>query len=268
MLKRENNKDKTKELLDSLVEDISSLNLNGNESQKHGLIVENSIKSCLNVSIKPKDTKKNYTVKMDISSKDNCHNTNISIKCSKLSKSIKVDCGDLIRFIGSEKDFVMIVAVWEQKNNNKLIKISYQLLFDKILKNKLFGYLLDKDNKIKDDLKTYVKTIKTFSKIDRQDKAKLLKFRKEKNNEKKQYDSELFKVHNKINKDQSRVQCSFSIIKLMNSIEKDIESNPNSESKKIIIKKYNGSKFVLDDKEYKYINCFQSSVRVRNKKNK
>lgn len=266
MVGKEIQKDTTEDILNSLIEDIGCLNLNGNESQKHGLIVENSIKSCLGVSIKPKDTKKNYTVKMDISAEDNSHNTNISIKCSKLSKSIKVDCGDLIRFIGSEKDFVMIVAVWEQKNGNKHIKESYQLTFNKTLKNKLFGYLLDKEFKIKDNLETYVKTIKSFTKTDRQNKKKLLKFRKEKNNEKKQYDSPLFKIHNKINKDQSRVQCSFSIIKLLNSIKKDIESNSYSESKKIIIKKYDGSKFVLDDKEYKYINCFQSSVRVRNKK--
>ena len=180
------------------------------EVQAHGNIFEDIIiKKLTGKSKKEYDALKKggYTSAMDLV-EGLIVNRDYSIKTAK---SNKVDCGDILRRM-SEKEYIMIVGQWRQLDpTTKLIHTIYCFNVKSKDYKKLWG-----KNKIK-VTERYVKKVKS---VDHKDRLQIEDYRTpEKQDawlEELDWDFDaLLRPNPKVNSQQSRVQCSFKIDRMI-----------------------------------------------------
>jgi len=91
-------------------------------NQKHGKIYELRIQKEVFKLSDNQIQQWSHTSRYDINKEDHnfekCSSYNISIKCSKTSN---IDCGDILRFLNSEKTKLICVK-FEQRHNFKIAK--------------------------------------------------------------------------------------------------------------------------------------------------
>ena len=116
------------------------------QSQQHGFIIENYIRKNLN---QPEE--KNNTNIHDIE----LENENISVKSSG---SNGIDCGDILRLYNYDfkKKHTIIVIIYRQVDDYKIISNIYEINFTKQLHKKLFG------NITKEQLEKYINSVKSI----------------------------------------------------------------------------------------------------------
>tara|TARA_B100000497_G_scaffold39462_1_gene46107 strand:- start:983 stop:1717 length:735 start_codon:yes stop_codon:yes gene_type:complete len=213
------------------------LDNSSNQSQKHGFVIENEIKS--KVFDLPKE--KNNTKIHDIPKEDNKFNDqeNISIKSTK---SNNIDCGDILRFFNYNFTDIntIIILNYEQNGDFKDIKKIYEVNYCKNLHKLLFG------NVTYQVLENYVNNVKKIPKKVSGDDAKIIfDYLTEKKKIQKDYKMKI-NISPKVDSKQSRVQCS---IPKFSELCKDYIL---SESDNYLIR------------NKKIFKSFKSSMRIRN----
>ena len=121
------------------------------QSQKHGFDFENQVKT----KVFGLSSEINNTDKYDIPCEKNIldPNENISIKSSN---HYGIDCGDILRFFSYDftKKNTIIIIVYAQKYNTKVVKEILEINYNQELHDILFGTITE------EILSDYIKTIK------------------------------------------------------------------------------------------------------------
>jgi hypothetical protein len=170
-----------------------------NQSQKHGFIFENDIRE--KVFNLPKEL--NNTHIHDIPKHKNIFNTNEN--CSiKTTGSHTICCGDILRFYNynfSEKNTI-IVVLYEQTYTHKIIKCIYEINYNETCHKKIFG------NLTKHEIEQYIVGVKSIPiHIKGIEAKKIFSYLDVKKKIKKKYNS-IIQINPKVDRSQSRVQCS------------------------------------------------------------
>lgn len=172
----------------------------GNQSQKHGFIVENSIRELVfNLPKKVNDTKTH-----DIPKEENIFDSNEN--CSiKTTGSNTICCGDILRFYkyNFDEKNTIIVAVYTQSDDQiKTIVQIYEINYNKECHKKLFGNLPE------EAIQEYVDNVKSIPrKTKGQDAINIFDYKNEKKKLENLYPNKIT-INPKVDSNQSRVQCS------------------------------------------------------------
>ena len=167
-----------------------------NQSQKHGFLFENEIRS----KVFKLDTVSNDTKKYDIDCKENIYNPNENISI-KTTGSNNIDCGDILRFFNRDIDIktTMIIGFYRQVNQYikqiiDIVEVDYNDKLHRIL----FGDIT------LDEISKYVASVKSIpiGKVTNKDYIAV------KNDLQKKYNMYI-RISPKVDsKNQRRVQCS------------------------------------------------------------
>lgn len=191
----------------------------GGQSQKHGFDWENEIRrETFNL---PEE--KNNTDKYDINKEKNIFdkNENISIKVSGCNT---ICCSCILNFYDYdfEEKNTLIVIKYKQELNYKVIVAIYEINYSKELHTILFGKLE------KTLIENYVNEVKKIPlKTSGEEAKKIYNYLVERDKIYKEYPTIKIKINPKVNRGNSRVQCSFNL----NDIPKDYITYDSSTKK-------------------------------------
>lgn len=174
----------------------------GNQSQKHGFIVENSIRELVfNIQKKVNDTNTH-----DIPKEENIFNSNEN--CSiKTTGSNTICCSDLLRFYKynfDEKNTIIVVKYKQSDDQIKTVVKIYEINYNEECHKKLFGNLPE------ETIREYVDNVKSIpTKTKGQDAINIYDYKNEKKKLENLYPHKIT-INPKVNSTQSRVQCSIT----------------------------------------------------------
>jgi hypothetical protein len=172
-----------------------------NQSQKHGFVFENSVRSDV-FNLSP-DV--NNTDIHDIPKHINHFNNNEN--CSiKTTGSNVIYCGDILRFYDykfDEKNTIIVIK-YKQTLTQKIVTSVYEIDYNKSCHKLLFG------NLTRDILEKYVSGVKSIpTNVKGQEAKKIYNYLFEKKRMSKTYNHQI-QINPKVSRTQSRVQCSIS----------------------------------------------------------
>ena len=171
------------------------------QSQGHGFTFENDVRK----TVFDLPVEKNNTEKHDIPKNKNRFNENEN--CSiKTTGSGTICCSSIISFYNydfTEKNTIIVIK-YRQEGNLKVVKRIYEIDYNLKCHKLLFG------NLTKEVIENYIEKVKTIPKnIKGKEAKKIFNYLVEKKKIKKEYPS-IIQINPKVDRKQSRVQCSIS----------------------------------------------------------